>query len=235
MVDHNGIDSLLHGPNSKWFAIGGVAVAALVFHEYRKARLNAATAVPTATDSGTGYADTGIADTGSAYGYGSDTAGLFGYTDPASGTIISGAGGSTLLAGPSTNSQWSQQVQGMLVQAGYSSVDVAAAVGHYLVGTTMTAQQWEIVQAGIALEGQPPQGAPAPHIVPAGGGSGTPTPSAPADGYYQEIPSLTVYQVRSGRVFGVSPKTWAAMHPKPALKTITSNDPVLKLPYGGNI
>lgn len=227
MVDHNAIDSLMHGPNSKLFWGGGVAIGLVIIYEYRKSRLNAATAAPVPTDSGT----TGYADTSGSYGdYGSDTAGLFSYTDPASGTVVSGAG-STVVTGPSTNAQWSQQVQGLLVTEGYSSVDVAAAIGHYIVGTTMTSQQWEIVQAGIALEGQPPQPVPAPHIVPAGGQ----TNSVPADGYYQVIPAKTVYQVRGGKVYGVGPATWAAMKPKPALKTITKNDPVLKLPYGGNI
>lgn len=228
MVDHNPIDSLLHGPNSKLFLAGGAVAVIVVYWEHRKSRLNAATAAPAATGTDTGSTDYSGSDyTGSDYGYGSDTSGLFSYADPASGAVISGAG-STVVTGPSTNAQWSQQVQGMLTAQGYSATDVAAALGHYLVGTAMNAQQWEIVQAGIALEGLPPQSVPPPNIAPVGGSS-----SVPADGYFVQDPFNLYYQVRGGRLFNISAATVARLKAEHVtFKKTTRNDPIYKLPKG---
>lgn len=225
MVD---VSSLLHGKNSKLFMLGGAAVGVLVVVEYRKSKLNVASAPVTDSGDPTDYSADASSSDYSSYGS-ADTAGMFGYVDPSTGATITGGG--SVVTSLSTNAQWSQIVQAMLTQQGYSSVDVAAAVGHYLVGTAMSAQQWEIVQAGIALEGYPPQSVPPPNVAPINSGGAV----VPKDGYYVQIPTNRnlYYQVSGGKLFNLRPVTVAALQKQgvkftPAL----SNNAIFKLPKG---
>jgi hypothetical protein len=226
VTDHNYLDSLVHGPNSKWFLTGGVVVAVLVVWEYRKTRvLNASATSVTDSTATTDGTDSSVPD------YSSDTAGLFGYTDPSTGTVITGGSAQTLL-GPTTNAQWAQQVSAILTQGGYDQTTVQAALGHYLLGTQMSSQQWEIVQAGIALEGQPPQGAPAPHVAPTSSGPTTNT-ATPTDGYYVQIPNGYHYQVQAGKRYQLTAPTVAKLTQQGVrFKTTLSNNPIYKLPAG---
>ena len=230
MVDHNGIDSLLHGQNSKLFMAGGAVALIIVVYEYRKTKLTAAaTATPVAATDTSG-SDGGYYDPA---GYSGDTSGLFtgvGYTDPATGAVITGGSGQ-YVAGPTTNMQWSQSVQAMLTQTGYNATDVAAALGHYLVGTQMSADQWTIVQAGIGLVGYPPQSVPPANVAPASGG--TAVTSAPADGYYMQIPFGLYYMVQGGKLFNLRPATVVKLkQQRTTFKNVLVNNPIFKLPKG---
>jgi Fibronectin type III domain len=96
---------------------------------------------------GSGAVDTGSSDTGTTTG--TTTTGTF-----------------------TTNAQWAAQVESDLVDIGYSSSDVSAAIGRYLAGLSLTSDQAAIVQAGIGLDGPPPVNPPAINTAPSGGTSG---------------------------------------------------------------
>ena len=224
MVDHNVVDSFLHGKNSKGFLIGGVVVGALVIRQHLKSKSSIA-----AADASTSVSDTTGADYGSGdYGnYSADTAGLFSYADPATGATISGTG-SSVISSPTTNGQWSQQVQAMLIQQGYNPTEVGAAIGHFIVGTQMTPSQWDIVQVGIALEGRPPQPVPTPNVAATGS-----TASAPRDGYYVQIPTNFYYQVQAGKRYALKPTTVSQLKRQGIRFTNTLiNNPIYGLPRG---
>ena len=57
-----------------------------------------------------------------------------------------------------SNAAWAQAVESGLTDIGYSSTDVAAALGRYLANLSETSSQASIVQAGIAEYGPPPVG-----------------------------------------------------------------------------
>jgi hypothetical protein len=91
----------------------------------------------------------------------------------------------------------------------------------------MTAAQWEIVQAGIALEGPPPAAVPAPNIAPVS----APGPTIPQDGYYTLIPNHWDYQVQSGQLYGLQASTAAALRKNGTKFTqVLANNPIFKLP-----
>lgn len=99
----------------------------------------------------------------SGYGYGS-------------GTGSSGSSGSSS-TGYTSNAAWAQAVEAGLTDIGYASTDVAAALGRYLAGLSLTSDQATIVQAAIAEYGPPPVGSfqviLAPTTTPTGSGSGS--------------------------------------------------------------
>jgi hypothetical protein len=69
-----------------------------------------------------------------------------------------------------TNAQWAQASEAYLQSLGYNPEKVALALGRYLSGQGLTNDEFNIVEAAIGFEGQPPQGAPPPHhIKPVGG------------------------------------------------------------------
>lgn len=226
MVDHNVVDSFLHGKNSKGFLIGGVIVAGVVIYQYRKSKASVAAASVASAD--TSASDTTGADYGATSAdYGTDTAGLFSYTDPGTGAVISGTG-STVIPGPTRNSQWSQQAQQMLIQQGYNPTEVGAAIGHYIVGTQMTPNQWDIVQVAIALEGRPPEPVPAPNVAAPGTSA-----SVPHDGYYVQVPTGFHYQVQAGKRYALKPATVASLTKQGIKFTNTLiNNPIYSLPRG---
>jgi len=113
---------------------------------------------------------------GSGVGAGSPTSSL-----PSSGTTSPGSESFT------TNAQWAQQVEADLVAIGYNSTDVAAAIGRYLAGLSLTSDQANLVQVAIAEDGPPPVNPPAITTGGSGGTSGgsggvTGTPTPPAHG-----------------------------------------------------
>lgn len=142
----------------------------------------------------------------SAYGYGAYGYGGYGYSSAFSEPYIGGeygyggaygygigegygVGTPYLVTGTqlaTTNQEWAQAAENYLVNTGgYDSGTVAAALGAYISGTTLSAAQQSVVEAAIAFEGYPPQeGAngypPAMHTSTAtgqgsGGGSGSGT------------------------------------------------------------
>jgi hypothetical protein len=106
------------------------------------------------------------------------TPSLYGYTDPSTGQYITGVGATTVTQ-PSTNASWAQEVESYLENLGYDPTTTAAAIGKYLTGQPLTADQNSIVAAALGFFGNPPTGAPPPITSPptgngTGGGTGTP-------------------------------------------------------------
>jgi len=58
----------------------------------------------------------------------------------------------------SSNAEWAQAAEAGLTDIGYSSTDVASAIGRYLARLSLTADQANIVQVAIAEYGNPPSG-----------------------------------------------------------------------------
>lgn len=75
-----------------------------------------------------------------------------------------------------SNAAWAQAAEAGLTDIGYTSTDVAAALGRYLAGLSLTPAQATIVQAAIAEFGPPPVGSfqviMAPGTGPTGSGDG---------------------------------------------------------------
>lgn len=135
------------------------------------------------------------------YGYGAYGYGSYGYNNPAfnepyiggeygyggaygygigEGYGVGSSTAPTQLA--TTNAAWAQAAENYLTETGgYDAGTVAAALGIYITGSTLSAAQQAVVEAAIAFEGYPPNpGAsgypPAMHTSAAtgqGGGSGS--------------------------------------------------------------
>ena len=170
-------------PKARPWLIGGVVVGGgLLGWSYYRQKKNAATAASTDTSSadtsGTSQ-DMSAYDPNADYGaytYGADS-GLGGFDQ---GGGYYGAGSVFPTAPPETavnNAQWSEAAVSALTEQGYEGQAVLAALGVYLTGGTVSAQQASIVQAAIAAEGYPPVDGPSgfpPGIryASAGGGGG---------------------------------------------------------------
>ena len=117
------------------------------------------------------------------YGYGYYNSETGAYEGPASGSSAPSS------ATPTTNAEWATVATSDLVNEGYSSTSVTAALGAYLAGAELTSAQVTIVQAAIALTGQPPVAAatgypPAYHqqgSTSSQGGSTNPAYAAPTN------------------------------------------------------
>lgn len=109
--------------------------------------------------------------TGSYYGGGYPSAGYTG------GSFSGYLGNNTVSETYTTNAQWAQAVESGLTNIGYSSTDVAGAIGYYLAGVPLTATQATIVYDALAEYGEPPQGAPAIQVT-----SGSSTASSGSTG-----------------------------------------------------
>lgn len=163
----------------KWWAIGGVGVVAAVYWYSKKTKAAATTAPISADTSATDSSTSGLDSTDL---YGSDSSGYYDYstgtyggTAPYPSPYGSPYGyppGSTTYV-PTTNAQWAQQAETLLVQENFDATQVAIALGKYLTGQALTSDQLSIVQAAIALEGEPPQSVPPPHTTPSTGQTAT--------------------------------------------------------------
>lgn len=159
MVDSN-LTSSMTPKQRKTLLYAGAGIAALAVVWFVMRRRSASPAAP----SDTGYSDA----SGAATGYQQS---LAGYYDPQSGQYISGVGATGVgsIFGPATNAAWAQQVEAYLVGLGHDPVATAAALGKYLTGQTMSADQAGIVQSALAFFGAPPLGAPPVSTAPASG------------------------------------------------------------------
>lgn len=157
-----------------------------------------ASATTTTPNTGYGY--------GNQYGYGG-----YGYSNPAfNEPYISGeygyggaygygigegygVGSSTPPTTPvqlaTTNAAWAQAAENYLVNTGdYDAATVAAALGVYIAGSTVSTAQQSIVEAAIAFEGYPPDAGPngyppsmktSPSTGQGTGATGTPVATVP--------------------------------------------------------
>lgn len=67
--------------------------------------------------------------------------------------------GYTSDSGYASNADWDQAATAGLASLGYSETDVAAALGRYLSGLSLTSDQANLVQVALAEFGDPPSGA----------------------------------------------------------------------------
>jgi PASTA domain len=170
------------------YIIGGiVGIGGLAYFWYKHKETAAAAATPAASASsgvyGYGYGGYGYQNPafnepyiGGEYGYG----GLYGYGIGAG----YGVGAPTApVQVATTNAAWAQAAENYLTTSGgYDPGTVAAALGIYITGSTLSAAQQAVVEAAIAFEGYPPQAGangypPAMHtsqpVGQGGGGTGT--------------------------------------------------------------
>lgn len=117
---------------------------------------------------GSSAMDYSNASNGYGYGYGSG-----------SGSPGSSSGSGT---GYSSNAAWAQAVEAGLTDIGYSSTDVAAALGRYLAALSLTSDQATIVQAAIAEYGPPPVGSYQVILAPSTGSTGSGSGSGSGSG-----------------------------------------------------
>src|SRR6516164_11250344 len=156
-----------------WLIIGTVGAGGIVIWYIMRAKkqqgqtdtnIDPATGIPYSQE----YAGYG--------GYGVGGGGIpqqFGYYDPATGAYISGTGAGAQVIGPGTNASWAQQVEAYLQTVGYDPTAVAAAIGKYLTGQTLTSDQAAIVAAAQGFYGNPPQFVPPiSQGTPSGNGTG---------------------------------------------------------------
>lgn len=165
------------------FAVGGsAALLAFLYVQHRK---NAAAASTATTGTDTGATDTSTLDpsaidpaTGVPYAdeYGSGLDGGIdpntgipysqelggGFIDPNSGGVITpgtGTGNTTTPTGTqsiTTNAEWAQMAESYLGTIGVNVTTLSAALGKYLTGQPLTANQRSLVEQAIASQGYPP-------------------------------------------------------------------------------
>lgn len=187
---------------------GGIVAVVVTFYLYEKHKNSAATASTTSTAPGQygygyGYGGYGYSNpafnepyVGGEYGYG----GLYGYGIGEG----YGEGSPTPPIVPiTTNAAWAQAAENYLTEnGGYDAGTVAAALGIYITGSTLSAAQQAIVEAAIAFEGYPPTAGasgypPALHTsASAGQGGGTGTGSGGGTG----AKTIAVPNVRGQRL-----------------------------------
>jgi hypothetical protein len=241
--------------------VGSGVVVVLGYAYYRARQAKAAAA--TATANTAQQVDQNQIDPSTGYPYGSalDASGLAAsasYVDPASYGGGGGYGGSTYYPGSSgtnttvtqfvSNPQWAQAAEDYLGNvAGLPIADVSAAMGKYLTGADVTPTQRSYIEQAIAAMGLPPVGGVNgyPPYIKDGATVVTP-PAAPGAGmlngsqYYYNVSDGGVYTVSAGKRYHVTPATWAKLRTQFAPgqsphKEITSADPIMHLPNGGNI
>lgn len=133
--------------------------------------IDPATGIPYADEQAGNYA--GYTQGISGYGYGTPTLG--GGTSPTGTTFT-------------TNAQWVQAATAGLTALGYNGSDVGAALGLYLLGMPLSADQVTIVQTAVAEFGPPPVGqfaiiaSPNSQTGSTGSGSGGTTGTGSGDG-----------------------------------------------------
>lgn len=152
-----------------WMIIGAVGAAGIVIWYMMRAKSGASTTA--STDPNIDPA-TGLPFSQEYGGYGAGGGGVpqqFGYYDPQTGSYITGTGSVTT---PPTNASWAQQVEAYLQTVGYDPTTVAAALGKYLTGQTLSSDQQGIVAAAVGFYGNPPMGAPPITSTTPGGQSG---------------------------------------------------------------
>lgn len=148
-----------------WYIMKGKSSSGMTADQMAAAGIDPTTGVPYSEE----YAGYG------GYGASGVVPSLYGYIDPTTGAFISGAGAGGNVIAPSTNASWAQQVEAYLSSIGYNAVTVAAAIGKYLTGQTLSADEAAIVAAALGFFGQPPQGAPPIHTTPPPGQNPPPT------------------------------------------------------------
>src|SRR5487761_168045 len=166
---------------------GGLGVAGFAIYDYKKNKTSATTAgnasassAAMVTDPTTGQTYSATAEdpeTGITYEQEID---MYGSVAAAEESLAGGSNGfglsslpannalvqetpfdvttGTTAEGYSTNAAWAQAVETGLTQIGYSSTDVATALGYYFAGRALTSDQQTIIYDALAEYGPPPSG-----------------------------------------------------------------------------
>lgn len=173
--------------STMYWLIGGGAIGLILVYHYMSKQSSSSTNQQ-ATDLASQGIDpnTGIPysqEYGGGLGAYGATPSMYGYYDPTSGSFISGTAANSLVTQPSTNASWAQEVQAYLQNLGYDPTATAAALGKYLTGQPLTADERNIVAAALGFFGNPPTGAPPIQDVGSGGsgqgGGGIVNPGGP--------------------------------------------------------
>jgi hypothetical protein len=165
-------------PKMGWI-IGGAVALGVGVYVWWKHKQSETASTPTTT-AGYGYAAYGYH---AGYGYGT-TPIYGGYGAGGLGLGYPGQYGSPYgyhPGPPTSNAQWATAVETSLGTQGYNAMAVSAALGKYLTGGQLTADQVGIVQAAIAFNGDPPVPGsngypPAIHSSGSGGGGNATNP-----------------------------------------------------------
>lgn len=234
------------------YVIGGIVVAVIGIGYYRSKKSAAAAttaASTTATDTsstdttGSGYVDP------NAYGAGSAGAANGYQYDPTTGQydIPSGQplyGGTSQPGGFTSNSQWSQAAEEYLAgTVGLDATAVQAALGKYITGGNVTADQQNIIEQAIAAEGYPPQSGPNGYPPSIKLVATTPAPPAAASNagsgtWIRNVATGAIYQVVGKTIYHLTPRTFDLMiarHEAPHYVDVSPADPRLRYHNGGNI
>jgi hypothetical protein len=219
----------LHMPKSKlaiYGAVGGVGIGGLYLWSKHKA---ASSAAAPAAGYGYGYGGYGYGNpafgttlTTPQYGYGAYGYGYYGY-----GGEFAGGGGYGVSVPPvsapsvaSTNAGWAGAAESYLTgQTGADPATVAAALGKYITGQTLTTADQSIVEQAIAFEGYPPTAGannypPSMHMSAStgqGGGTGTTpagTKQVQADGKQDLSQFAHAHSTTGGKLIAMKGNKW---------------------------
>jgi hypothetical protein len=151
------------------------------------------------------YGSVSAAEAAVSAGYGGVSGGTSGYSGEGYGYPTYTTTGTSTTTGVSypDNASWAQAAEAGLTALGYSSTDVAAAIGRYLGKLSLTADQATIVEAAIAEYGNPPVGSF--QIIQQGSGSGPTT-----TGSTGRLPNVTGLHV-SGLYTNSAQVSWNAV------------------------
>lgn len=227
------------------YVIGGIVVVVIGIGYYRSKKDKAATAATTSATT---------SDTMPAAG--ADTSGVGAYDSSAYGSgqyVPTGAPLNNVpSAGPTgytSNSQWSQAAEEYLAgTVGLDATAVQAALGKYITGGNVTADQQNIIEQAIAAEGYPPQSGPngyPPSVKLVATTPAPPTaPKSTLSGFGGEwirnVATSAIYQVDEGThtIYHLSYATAVKMQREkafPKVQLVAPTDPRLKYKNGGNI
>lgn len=196
------LDGKIAGVDKKYVAAGGVLLAGVLVVVYYRSKKQAAASSSSSTgtvtdpagnvcaaldpNSGycpgtpqdTAYQQSTLLGTDSASYVGGQIIGYDQYGNP----IYSGGGttGAQVPGSYTNNAQWSQAAQSTLVTDD-PSVDpgtIATALGLYITGGAVTAEQQQLIEQAIAMQGYPPIGGPNgfPPSIKTSSGTGNPPP-----------------------------------------------------------
>lgn len=157
MTEPNTIQKL---SRNKFFWVGGIVAGGVVFYEYRKQKTAAANTAVNLAASGSSAPTT--FDPNAPGDFSAATGGAVGSPYGAVNTV-------NLDTSPTDNKDWVQKATTALIALQYDPATAAAALGKYVLGQGLSANELQIVQAAIGQLGNPPSTVPAPTLAqPAG-------------------------------------------------------------------
>lgn len=178
--------------------IFGGAIVGLIFLRKKS------TASSTASSSGTGDSSSidpltdqpygsaaDEADLQAMYGAYGTTEGELGTYDPETGTYTT-YGTGVISTAISNNQEWAADALSELESAGYDATDASNAIGAYLAGTPLSADQYQMIQTALGFTGQPPSSVPTPQLASASSSTTSSSGTSSASSYVgQSLSAVT--------------------------------------------